>query len=288
MNDDSLMATQRRLRQRLLDTASVIDWRPARDLAAHLLLHLDAPADCWRLAADWLREAFDADRVDCGFGRPEAAWYRPQAQALRGDRDVPSVLGHAFEAGDGGVQAAWHAAGAVVLRDVSQARLLSHRERAVLLGFGTRIKMAAPITELGSGPVGLVCLDWLDPHARDLEQSWSRFELVARDVLGPVMGAAERLHRPLLGIAVDAAAVSVAEPGSGVGADPGGVLLGRLTPAELAVVRLAVDGLSYKEIARRLDRSFSTIDHQLRSARGKLGASSTARLVHLVSGLPRH
>ena len=65
--DDNLMTAQRRLRRDLLDRSDAIGWRPARDLAAHLLLHLDAPDECWRIAADWLREAFDADRVDCGF-----------------------------------------------------------------------------------------------------------------------------------------------------------------------------------------------------------------------------
>jgi len=54
------------------------------------------------------------------------------------------------------------------------------------------------------------------------------------------------------------------------------------------VVRLAVNGLSYKEIARQLNRSFSTVDHQLRSARSKLGVSSTARLVNLMSSLRSH
>lgn len=39
-------------------------------------------------------------------------------------------------------------------------------------------------------------------------------------------------------------------------------------------------GLSYKEVARRLGRSLSTVDHQLRSIRHKLGLPSTARLVH--------
>jgi AraC-like DNA-binding protein/DNA-binding CsgD family transcriptional regulator len=51
-----------------------------------------------------------------------------------------------------------------------------------------------------------------------------------------------------------------------------------LTPAERSVVRLVAEGLSYKEIARKLERSFSTVDHQLRSIRAKLGAASTARL----------
>jgi hypothetical protein len=35
--------------------------------------------------------------------------------------------------------------------------------------------------------------------------------------------------------------------------------------------------------ARRLDRSCSTIDHQLRSMRSKLGVSSTAKLVRELS-----
>ena len=53
----------------------------------------------------------------------------------------------------------------------------------------------------------------------------------------------------------------------------------QLTPAERRVAELAATGMSYKEIARRLDRSFSTIDHQLRSVRRKLGARSAGRLV---------
>ena len=57
-----------------------------------------------------------------------------------------------------------------------------------------------------------------------------------------------------------------------------------LTPAELKVARLVATGLSYKEVARRLDRSLSTVDHQLRSIRDKLGVRSTARLVHLLNG----
>ena len=51
-----------------------------------------------------------------------------------------------------------------------------------------------------------------------------------------------------------------------------------LTPAERMVARLVAEGLSYKEVARKLKRSFSTVDHQLRSIRAKLGATSTARL----------
>ncbi|WP_369656932.1 LuxR C-terminal-related transcriptional regulator [Variovorax sp. V213] len=275
MNDENLMSAQRRLRLSLLDTPGAIHWRPARDLAAHLLLHLDAPNDCLSIAADWLREAFDADRVDCGFGHPDDAWFRPQAEALRRDRDVPSVVGIEMNVADWGLQALWYARGVTVLRDFELERLLSQRNRAELLRMGTRVKMAAPIMD-HTGPLALMCVDWLDLCEPARDERRARFEEVATVVLGPVMSTSLRIEgttrrgtRPTQDEEVP-------------------MLLETLTPAERTVARLAVNGLSYKEIARQLDRSFSTVDHQLRSARSKLGVSSTARLVNLVSGQRRH
>jgi len=275
MNDDDLMSAQRGLRLSLLDTPGRIHWRPARDLAAHLLLHLDAPDDCLSIATDWLREAFDADRVDCGFGCPDDALFRPQAEALRRGRNVPSVVGTEMNASDWGLQALWRARGVTVLRDFELERLLSQRNRAELLRMGTRVKMAAPIMD-HAGPLALMCVDWLDicEPARDERQA--RFEEVAAVVLGPVMstslriaGRTRRGTRPTQHEEVP-------------------MLLDILSPAERIVVRLAVNGLSYKEIARQLNRSFSTVDHQLRSARSKLGVSSTARMINLMSSLRSH
>lgn len=270
MLDDNLMTAQRQLRRDLLDRSDAIGWRPARDLAAHLLLHLDAPDECWRIAADWLREAFDADRVDCGFGRPDDAYYRPNTEALRRDRDVPSVIGLDMDASDSGMQALWHAQGALVLRDVEQERRMGHIIRAQLLRIGARVKMAGPVTD-GAAPLGLVCVDWMDLCDPSINERYAHFDEILTAVLGPIMGAALRLA----GVCRATRAMSEAALD----------LLDSLTPAERTVTRFAVDGLSYKEIARLLDRSFSTVDHQLRSARNKLGVSSTARLVKLVSGL---
>ena len=61
--------------------------------------------------------------------------------------------------------------------------------------------------------------------------------------------------------------------------------LAGLTSAELKIARMVARGMSYKEIARELNRSFSTVDHQLRSVRDKLGAPSTARLVRMLADL---
>ena len=57
----------------------------------------------------------------------------------------------------------------------------------------------------------------------------------------------------------------------------------QLTAAEIRVARLAARGFGYKEIARRLDRSVHTVDHQLRSIRHKLGMTTHAKLVQFLS-----
>jgi DNA-binding NarL/FixJ family response regulator len=59
--------------------------------------------------------------------------------------------------------------------------------------------------------------------------------------------------------------------------------LAKLTSSEIDIARLVAKGLSYKEIARIRGRSFSTIDHQLRSIRQKTGMSSTSALVSLLA-----
>ena len=52
-----------------------------------------------------------------------------------------------------------------------------------------------------------------------------------------------------------------------------------LTAAERAVVRLAVLGMSYKEIARELHKSPNTVDNQLRKIREKLGVRNQIELI---------
>jgi DNA-binding NarL/FixJ family response regulator len=57
----------------------------------------------------------------------------------------------------------------------------------------------------------------------------------------------------------------------------------RLTPAEAAVARAAVAGLSNREIARQRGSSPRTVAEQLRSVYGKLGISSRTELAVLMA-----
>jgi DNA-binding CsgD family transcriptional regulator len=256
MNAEHLVEAQRELRMRLLDHGHVA-WHPARELAARLLLHLDDTQFCWQFATEWLRDTLDADRVDAGFCAPTLPVYRPHAEARRTTRDVPSMLGASINAFDRGVRCVWSADTAVIFRDVEQDPRLGAGLRESLLASGMRNTIAAALVHQGT-PLGLVCADWMEHRVDDSDGRCEHFHEVARVVLSPILATSRRL-----------------------GTEPS--LLARLTPAERRVAELVAAGLSYKEIAHRLDRSVSTIDHQLRSVRRKLGARSNNRLVRMLA-----
>ena len=221
MHDQLLLDTQRRLRRRLFEGPDAIAWRPARELAAQLLLYLDDPAQCWQIAAEWLRDTLDADRVDGGWG--------------------------------GWVGADGRSSGYVVLAEARRTTLALPSVAAQLLG-----PVLAASQRLA---VETIEMDGASPPP------------------GPVLTAAG---------AGDAGRPDWAPAASTPDDAPNltSPLAAALTPAERRVALLVAQGLSYKEIARRLDRSLSTVDHQLRSIRTKLGVRSTSRLVHLLSEQP--
>lgn len=292
MDDDDFLRIQRELRSRLFEGSAAIRWRPGRELAAQLLLYLDDVAACWRLTTEWLRDTLDADRVDGGYGgflgrNGEGRSYVVMAEARRSSMALPSVLGIRFDAADPSIRNVWTDPGVSPIADISQARSFSADMRGALQALGTSAKLAMPLRD-GSRPVGLLCADW---HLRAPSwdaQACEQMSILARHVLGPLFAAAERIAHERADAIDDRSGREAWElvvsgaPQRGAGNLPADDL-SLLTPAELKVARLVARGLSYKEVARQLDRSLSTVDHQLRRIREKLGARSTARLVRLLA-----
>lgn len=295
MDDDELLRVQRRLRRRLFEGSTAIRWRPGRELAAQLLLYLDDPYACWRITTEWLRETLDADRVDGGFGGFVGAGGRARnyvaiAETRRGSNPLPSVLGLEFDAFDPGMQAVWRGSAVAAIGDVSQERSFTSRMRSALHEVGTAAKLALPVRD-GVLPVGIICADWHRESPRWDAELCNQAALLMQGALGPLLAASARLaldRTPdeLLGHAEGAPHAH----GAGASGEAGDEATGArarepaaLTPAEFKVAQLVAMGLSYKEVARRIERSLSTVDHQLRSIRDKLGVRSTARLVHVLS-----
>lgn len=268
MNSEDLLAAQRRLRGSLLDTRRAA-MPGSNDLAAYLLLYLDDPAHCWRSVLQWMRRTLDADRSDGGFAAPGII-YRPSGEAVRADLPPAPDVDLAFDPDDAALHAVWRAPGAIVFEDIAGDRRFAAATRTQLLGMGMRTKLAIALRDEGA-PMGLICCNWgAGRRGADADLGRQVGDLSSQ-VLGPILAAAARLHAD-----DDAPPPRLADRGG---------LLAQLTAGELEVARLAVTGMSYKEIAARLNRSFSTVDHRLRAIREKSGARSTARMIAMLSEL---
>jgi DNA-binding CsgD family transcriptional regulator len=199
------------------------------------------------------------------------------AEAQREASHLPSALGRRFSAASPGLRVLWGPARLTAMADVTQERALPIDLRGTLLSMGTAAKLALPLRD-GAVPIGLMCADWHAQAPRWDSEACNQLPVLASEALGPLLRSAAQLamergrQQGLL--------LPSPVPADGTLPPPD---LGALTPAELKVAHLASTGLTYKEIARHLDRSLSTVDHQLRAIRDKLGVRSTARLVHVLS-----
>jgi DNA-binding CsgD family transcriptional regulator len=275
-----VFSAQRALRATLLDR-SVVRYKPARDLAAHMLLHLDDLTGCWSIAANWLRAELSCHRVDTGFGEATAADYFPGfAEAKSDDLDVPSFAGRPVDNRDAMMQAMWQENRPLVYADIKHDNRVSIRMRQRMSGARTKSKMAWSL-KTPQGSYGLICADWTEHLVPVQSALYDCFEQTVADVLSPIIDVAKKISGQAS--AAESAGHNWRIDRAILPERTAAVRLAELTPSEIDVARLVARGLSYKEIARVRGRSFSTIDHQLRSIREKTGAASTASLIHLLS-----
>lgn len=263
----AFLAIQRGLRDRLLGRRSPVAPRYARDLAAHMLLYLDDPIACLKIGAHGMLDAIAADRINAGFSTPQAAIYSPLVKALRVGVGVARMREVIVDARDGAVSAVWASRHPVVFDDIARDVRFGSKLRAQLLAVGTRRKLAVALRD-GDRPIGLLCADRIEHEGFWRTQECTELETIVCQVIAPIVAASRRL-------------CSSPNCGSVPMQVDQGVL--RLSPAEFKVAELVVSGYSYKEIARCLDRAISTVDHQLRSIRDKLGVNSTAKLIRVLN-----
>lgn len=277
-----VQSTQARLRDDLFGSAGRIRWRPARDLAAHMLLFVDDARRCSTIAVDWIRGGLDCSRVDTGLGASDSETYLPGfAEARDPDAEVPTYAGTEVNNMARAMQLMWRTQTPIVFSDVASDGRFDARLHDMLVNAGTTSKMAAPVSYRGRA-IGLICANWVGRSIPNSSSLHERFESVVGDVLGPILLASHELTAMR-------AAASRAEPDTAdntVTGDARGIV--QLTPAELKVAWLAASGMPYKLIADRLNKSFSTVDHQLRSIRQKLRVRTYAELAAVLahSGRP--
>lgn len=146
-----MFLAQRSLRAALLDQP-VVRYKPARDLAAHMLLHLDDLNGCWSIATAWLQVELGCHRVGTGFGLDTSVEYFPGfAETKSADHDVPSIAGRQVDDRDSMMQEMWHVDRPLVYADLKQDARVSMRMRQRMSGAKTKSKMAWALrTQQGS------------------------------------------------------------------------------------------------------------------------------------------
>jgi DNA-binding CsgD family transcriptional regulator len=247
-------AMSSRLRRTLLDARRGKAPSAMLDCGAHMLLYFDNPSMMLRIGLQHLLERFAATRADLGFGSANDLKYQACAVQTQADCDIPDVLGFALPNRDHAIQSVWHSKRTVyfdIRRDAVAKGLLPTLER-----LRTRVKMARRL-EYGNRSFGIVCIDHTEEY-----RCWSEDDLVyldqfILDFLSPLLAESRS---------------SQAE-------------VRPLTAAERSVARLAVRGLSYKEIAAELRKSPYTVDNQLRQIREKLGVRNRVELVRACANL---
>ena len=233
------------LKVQLLDRRSRKAPASMLDCAAHMLLNFEQPDVMYRVALRFLIERFSATRVDFGFGKPEQPVYVPNAVETVSGLAIPgfedTLPGDIWP-----VQQVWQATGPVYQSLACHPGIEKYWAR-----IGTKSKIARRLESDGQ-LFGLICVDDTDTVREWELGELSYFDQFVVEFFGPIVRAQVRSEKPSV--------------------------LAQLSTAEISVVRLAVSGLSYKEVARRLGKSPNTIDNQLRSARAKLNVRNQVEL----------
>lgn len=264
---EQVLFSQKALKRELLDEPGAIRFSPARELAACMLLSIDSAEGCWTESLDFLRKSLGADRADGGFACPGDSSYLPGFAECLADVDIPSLRGMVVNNQAAAARRIWSSAHPLAQDLTSNDCIFDQALREYFVSIGTVGKMTTAIACRGL-PIGFVCADRMGVTSAWRSTDYDRFESITQDVMAPILLAARRLSKP-----------SSMRPHAGDTTALPRALLNSLSRAEMQVCRLAAQGLSYKEIADRINRSFSTVDHHLRTIRSKLGFRSTSRMV---------
>lgn len=221
---------------------------------AHLILSIEIPDEVMNIALDFLVGKFSASRANGGFVAPQDRVYNPASIRCSNDLRQGDFGGVVFSNQLKVFKKTWKQSAAVVCEDIHSSPLLAD-SRKKFEGIQSQSILMQRLT-LEGHPVGIACVDFTHkPHA------WTAVEISFMEsfcevFLGPLAGISRYWHDPKK-------YQTVKKP----------------THSELAAIRLAAKGNSYKQIASELGKSVRTIENQLRNARDTLDAANQAELI---------
>lgn len=222
--------------------------------AAQMILMIDNPKEVMRIGLQYLVTELSVCRADAGFATPEHPEYTPITEFCNPETKPPSITGLVIPNQHPAMQNIWQSSQPVRYEQVASNVELKELRQALLDARCQSMLMQKLVWN--NEAIGIACIDFT-VH----EHVWSAFECkmmedFCRKFLGPLAGISNYWFTPKLHS-----------------------MFSKPTESELQAIRLAADGLSYKQIASQLNKSTRTIENQFRNARKRLGARNQIELI---------
>ena len=222
--------------------------------AAQMILMIDNPKEVVRIGLQYLVTELSVCRADAGFATPSHLHYTPIAEFCNPDTSPPSITGLVMPNQHKVMQKVWKSSTPVRYEHVEKNPALSDFRQALLDSGCKSMLMQKLVWE--NEPIGISCIDFT-VH----EHEWSTLEIrfmksFCTMFLGPLAGISNYWFNPKLHS-----------------------MFTKPTDSELQAIRLAANGLSYKQIADKLNKSTRTIENQFRNARKRLGVRNQIELI---------
>ena len=222
--------------------------------AAQMILYIDNPQEVVRVGLQYLVSELSVCRADAGFATPSHLHYTPIAEFCNINTSPPSITGMVIPNQHKAMQQVWKSSVPVKYEIVKDNEVLGDL-RQPLMDLGCKSMLMQKLM-WEDEPIGIVCVDYtIHDH------TWSQIEIKFMEsfcamFLGPLAAISNYWFNPKLHS-----------------------MFSKPTDSELKAIRLAASGLSYKQIAGKLDKSVRTIENQFRNARKRLGARNQIELI---------
>jgi len=224
------------------------------DCAAHMILAIENPNETVRIALSYMGNHFSACRADAGFATPTDIEYTPLSEYCSKTTQPPSVANLILSNQHEVMQRVWRSRVPVCYEDVSNNSMLEG-VRDILLGIKSKSMLMQRLV-WDKDPIGISCVDHTVNEHKWTEAEIEFMQLFCTNFFAPLAGISNYWHNPTLH-----------------------QMFKKPSESELDAIRLAAEGMSYKKIAEKLNKSVRTIENQLRNARHRLNASNQAELI---------
>ena len=224
------------------------------DCVAHMILSIENPTETVRIALTYMGGYLSTCRADAGFASPTDREYTPLAEYCSKKTKPPSVAEFIISNQHDVMQRVWRSRTPVKYESVATNPLLKD-VRDILQAIHSKSMMLQRLV-WNKEPIGITCVDhtlreheWKDSEVTFMHQFCTEF-------FAPLAGISNYWHNPTMH-----------------------QMFKKPSDSELSAIRLAAEGMSYKQIADQLNKSVRTIENQLRNARLRLNASNQAELI---------